>query len=246
MFALPLSANAALMTVDEIIYEDDGATDLSVLSGTVDMFLSDNELSIVLTNTSSAIASPTASHNLLTGLGFVLPEEISINWGTASITSGSTTINFLAPADSDISGEWGYDNAPLDSGPFQNSDITSSSVNTVVSAMQSSTTDKFSNTSLYNPKVLAGPEFGLLSKLLDADVAGGLYAIQDSITILLDLSGLDMWIGEGSLLDYIQANDIVLSFGSPNSRVPEPSTLMLLSIGLLGFAGIRYKTKHKV
>jgi hypothetical protein len=65
----------------------------------------------------------------------------------------------------------------------------------VVSAIQSRTTDKFSNTSLYNPIVLARPEFGSLSDLLDADVAGRLYAIQDSINILLNMSGLDMWFG---------------------------------------------------
>jgi hypothetical protein len=246
LVVLPLNSNAVIMTVDEIIYEDNGATNPSVLSGTVDMNLIGNELSIVLTNTSSAVASPTASHNLLTGLGFVLPEMIAINWGTATITSGSTAINFTAPANGDVSGEWGYDTNPLDSGPFQNANITSSSVNTVVSTMESSTTTKFSNTPIENPAVLAGPEFGLLSDLVDAEVAGGQNAIQDSITILLNLSGLAMLTGEYSLLDFIQSNDIVLSFGSPNSSsIPEPSAMVLLAIGLLGFAGIRVNAKHK-
>jgi hypothetical protein len=250
---LPFSVNAVLMTVDEIIYETSGATDPSLLSGTVDMSLSGSELSIVLTNTSTDIASPTASHNLLSGLGFVLPDGVYIDWGTATITTGSTAINFTAPADGNVSGEWGYDNNPLDNGPFQNSDITNSTVNTVVSTMQSSTTTKFSDTPIETPAVLSGPEFGLLSGLVNEDVAGGLNAIQDSITILLGLDGLlisppsELPPGDSQsfdLLAFIESNDIVLSFGSPNlSSVPEPTSLMLFAIGLLGFASLRLGRK---
>ena len=99
---LPTFARATVLTVDEIIYETGiSPTDPDVLKGTVDMTFSGSTLSIMLTNTSTDVASLEASYNLLTGLGFNLPGTLYIMSGSVSM-EGSTAINFTAPSDNDV------------------------------------------------------------------------------------------------------------------------------------------------
>ena len=242
---LPTSSNATPLTVDEIIYETGvNATDPNVLGGTVDMTFNGSTLEITLTNTSTGVASLEASYNLLTGLGFNLPGALYIDIGFVSM-AGSTAINFTAPGDNDVSGEWGYDNYPLNAGPFQNPPAgeTYSTVNTVVSCMESSSKDGVFSSSLYGPDPLAGPEFGLLSGQVESSVAGGQYAIQDSIILSLTLGG--SWSGT-DLISFIDDGDVVLSFGSPHaSVVPEPATMLLFGSGLAGLFGFRKKFRKK-
>jgi len=241
---LPAPSSAISIGYDEIIYEGD-ATNYSLLSGEIDMVSSGNQLTITLTNT-SGIASSIASENLLTGIGFSLP-NLTIIDGDVSM-AGSTAVKFDAPGDDDVSGEWGYDNNPITTGPFQPGAGSSaglvSEVNTVVSSMISTSETRFSHHKIAKPSVLAGPEFGLLSSYPGSS-AGGLYAIQDSVIITLILSG----VYSGDLVDYIDNHDVVLSFGSPDhTSVPEPATVLLFGTGLVGVgaaAGLRRKQKKQ-
>ena len=241
-------ANAASIDIDEIIYEGND-TIAANLSGTVEMVnYDDNWLRIIISNTSS-LASSTASQNLLTGIGFNLP-GLSIIKGEANVY-GQNLFNFKYSGsvyydkDVDVSGEWGYDNTPITSGPFQTGAAgeagMSSSVNTVVSSMVSTSETKFSSDYISRPRNLDGPEFGLLSGALTINDAGGLAAIQDTITIDLELSG-----SYAGLEEFINSQDVVLSFGSPDqttSPVPIPAAAWLLGTGLLGIISLRKKQR---
>jgi hypothetical protein len=242
--AFTAGVQAAPVSYDEIIFEDSGQPgfDFSVLAGSVDMTFDSgsNTLTIVLTNTSSGVTNGDASTNLLTGIGFNLPTGVAIGSGSASVAAGSGVNWDTSVSGTDVSGEWGFDNDPLNSGPFQDPGITASSVNTATTAMEASTTDKFSDTPLFNPDTLDGPEFGLLSGSVDASTAGGLKAIQDTVTMSVSLSGTY----SGDLLQFIDDNDVVLSFGSPNSStVPEPATMAVIGAGLVGL-GVMRRRRH--
>lgn len=242
---LPASSIATPITVDEIIYQtEDGYTDPDLLAGTVDMSLSGNNLTIRLTNTSPEQASAVASQNLLTGIGFSLPNGMWISSGFVDMDD-STAINFTEPGNGLVSGEWGWDDQGLDSGPFQNvSDdgVAYSIVNTVVSAMEASTTVKFSNVPLEKPAVLDGPEFGLLTDSVADTVAGGNNAIKDHVIITLSLGGSLA----ANLINFIDSGDVVLSFGSPDtSTVPEPATMFLLGAGLILLGALGRKKLKK-
>lgn len=242
VLAFSVDSQAASVSYDEVIFEDSGQPgfDSSVLAGSVDMTFSSGVLTVVLTNTSTGVTNGDASTNLLTGIGFNLPSGVSIGSGSVAVTSGSSGVNWSGTGGDDVSGEWGYDNDPLDSGPFQNPAITASSVNTATTAMVASSSDKFSSTPLFNPATLDGPEFGLLSGSVADSTAGGLYAVQDSVTLSLNLSGSY----SGDLVQFIDGNDVVLSWGSPNSStVPEPATMAVIGAGLVGLGVLRRRRK---
>jgi hypothetical protein len=228
---LTLSSSPALavpITVDEILY--DSSTTLAFLSGTVDMSISGNTLTIVLTNT-SANAAGAGAGILLTGIGFQLPTGVTIGSGSVNMGS-STAVNFTKPASGNVSNEWGYDNNPLNSGMFQGG--AALSYNTVVASMVSMTTHQFTSGSIAQPPNLGGPDFGLVSANETDSLGNGLEGIRSSVTISLLLSGAV----PANLISLINSGNVGLSFGSPNAtnKVPEPASLSLLGGGFLALA----------
>ncbi len=244
---LPTHSNATSFLNIEFIIFQDGGTDVSVLAGTADASFDvpSSVLTIVLTNTSTAVASTDAASNLLTGIGFNLPSGVSIDPAATNtsiaITGGSSAINFTAPLGED---KWGIDNDPLTSGPFQGIITTPPfTVNTSVATLQASIDFDFNGVAQPSANV-NGPSFGLLSGAVPSTTAGGQQAIQDSVTIFLMLAGSSI---PPNIVDLINAEDVVLSFGSPTDgvRLPEPSTLLLLSFGLAGLGLLRRKRKGR-
>lgn len=231
LLAAPALADS--ITVDEILYPESTVTDPSVYAGTVDMTYDSGTkvLTIVLTNTSTGSAGPQGADNLLTGIGFNLPDGLSIVGGSANMT-GSSAIGFSFPSGGDVSEEWGFDTPDLDSGALL--DLATGTYNAAASSMESQTTNQFQAGSIASPPNLDGPDFGLLSKALSGAVLGsGVEGIQDSLTITLQLSGN---FG-GDLLSFIERHDVALTFGSPNAGrdnvVPEPGSWALVC-GALG------------
>ena len=230
------SAMAVSMTVDTIVAPGD--VNAAYLSGTVNMSLSGSVLTINLKNT-SADAAGSGAGILLTGIGFNLPTGVYIGSGSANMGS-ATAIGFIKPAGGNVSSEWGYDNAPLNSGA-----LLGYPVNTAVSSMQSQTTAQFAPGSIGNPLNLGGPDFGLISANEKDGLGDGVEGILDSLTITLNLAGTIA----GDLLAFIERGTIAVTFGSPGSQTVADggSTLMLLgsSFGVLAYLARRRKALAK-
>lgn len=217
-------ALAAPVTVDQILY--DSSTNLGSLSGTIDMALTGDLLTITLTNTSANSAGSGAGV-LLTGLGFSLPTDVFIKSGTVQVGDSGV----------DMSKNWGYDNGPLHSGMFK--DGASLTYNTVVSSMESMTTDAFVAGSK-----LAGPDFGVASALETDKFGNGVPVIRNSVIISLLLAGPL----PSDLVSTINSGSVGISFGSPNTatttRVPEPHSVWLLSGGAMTAIALRRRRQQ--
>lgn len=221
---------AALVNVDQIIAQGATGLDVNQLSGTVDMSVSGNQLTILLRNTTGAgavgagFSSPATL--LLTGVGFQL-SGVTITGGTVSINAGSSAVNFGAV---DLSTEWGYANQAVDG----YNGIPSIPVNAVVSSMeQGGAQTKFSGNANID-----GPGYGAISAALLAAFGNSQPGVNDTIKLVLTLSGAV------NVAD-IDAGNVVLAFGSPTLAVPEPSTYLAAALLLLPFGASTIRILRK-
>ena len=86
------SAQATLVNVDQIIYQNSAGVNPALISGMIDVSQSSSTITILLRNTSanSAFTDPSApALMLLTGLGFKLPTGIDIVGGSVALAGTS-------------------------------------------------------------------------------------------------------------------------------------------------------------
>lgn len=234
-------AFAVSINVDQIIWQPDITLDPSSLSATVELTADDSDMdsfTITLTNTST-LSTPDdfPATVLLTGIGFNLPSELYITGGNISGDLRNSTI--------DPGLRWGYDNNPLDAGPFQQGEATTKSISTVVSTMESAT--EFDASLVDGDAEFKGPDYGVLSTAYaGVSIPNKPYFLGSvEITINLQQSITGTW---ESFFSSIDSQDVVVSFGSPTSPtqpIPEPATMMLLGTGLIGIAGLGRKKFKK-
>jgi hypothetical protein len=244
----PFQANALSLGIDTILYEDDGyIIDETLLSGTADLSVSvvsgGYNLEILLRNTTvSGAVDDGGSSRWLTGIGFDLPDEFNVSMGTAVLSSGSVLYDSGSSVDTsstsgDISGDWGYLSGI--SGHFNDF---GTATDTQVSTMRSDTGDNAFNDALrtyYDSlATLDGPPMGLVSG--NNSLAGG-WSIMDGLTLNLYVAGDGYTTAE--LESIIDSGEVVLTFGSPGAKVPEPTILFLTGLGMLAAWGVSRKLK---
>jgi hypothetical protein len=220
------SARADSLTIDQIIYQSGSGQDTSLMSGTLEVTLAGNVLTVTMTNTSAdgAFTDATAPASmLLTGFGIQLPGSITISSGSVAPASGSSNVNFDAgQSATDISNQYVYANSSIDGynlpGVF--------TVDTVVSSVANGGATRFAGPP---PVSIDGPDYGALSSL-ETQYGNSTPAVNDSIVFTLTLS--EDPANDAAFLAALEAGNVVLAFGSPTAVVPEPSTLLLAGSAL--------------
>jgi hypothetical protein len=239
-------AKAALLTVDQIIFESGTGQNPSQISGTVDYTTSGNTATLLLRNTSPDTAftdSTTPARMLLTGVGLQLP-GVDITGGTVGgtvfVNPGSTALNFDAGQSlTDISNQYNYRNGSFDGFNPPPSGVNPLTVDTAISSVNNGQATPFATT---NPATnINGPGYGALSAL-EMQFGHSTPAVNDTVRIVLTLSG------PAPSFATVNSGNVVLAFGSPTAAVSPPvstpdngSTVALLGFTLLGVEFLRRK-----
>ena len=239
---IPSEINWQSMTVDEILFKSNNIDTTFVPSATVRMDVVGGFLYVELTNTSEGDETKNDSGNILDGLGFVLPNGVSLNQGTTKSNNDLELGSGASLLGSGTLGseKWGLGNA--DSGHFDSPTAGGNgpavlTYNSVLSTFIPDTDETLTGQAATVLNI-GTFDYGLKSRNAGSGPAGGpgdnTY-VEDQLVFKLELFGSS--IDRDAVLNSIEASAVGVVFDSPKvSSTPEPSTLVVWS--LLGAVAI--------
>jgi hypothetical protein len=227
-------SSAALLTIDQIIFQDLGSPNPALMSGTLDYAVTGaQQITLSFRNTSPDGAFTDASFPavmLLTGFGLQLP-GVNVTGGSVSVGSGATALNFdVGQSATNISNQYGYANSAT---AFYNQpgvlliDTNVSSVN------------NGGNTLFSGSDNIDGPGYGAISAN-ETQFGSSTPGVRDFVTVVLNLDGT------APTFATVNSGNVILAFGSPDSvgtNVPDTGTTLALfglSTGTLAFLRGRF------
>lgn len=196
------------------------------LGASVDFSTSGTDLLVTLTNTDTG--DPSVPTDILTGLVFSITGNPLLTGTSATLHTDSIVIRDDAPTGGVVGGEWAYNNNLLGTSFFGQSAI--------YSAGYFSGNALFPGDDLEPPVSVDGIQYGITTMFDNAANDNGGIATQPFIQNSVDfvLSGLPVdFAGTISEVTFLYGTSLS---ENPPPPVPEPGTMMLLGIGMLGLA----------
>ena len=222
------------------------------VTGTAEFILTGSVLELILTNTTSDAL--TVKDQALSGLtwdfGSSFTGSLSRTGDMAEVASGSTLIDILgtdySTAPDDISGEWAWKDDISTTNPVLGQYGVGAMGDILGLGGGTSGQDTFGGNDLFDTSGdgPGSPDYMIINNnIADFTQNGGWNNgpfVQNAVKFTWDVSG------DISTLDLNEIDNINALFGTDGQTiVPEPATVALLGIGLVGLAGSEVRRKRK-